>query len=80
MNNKLWFEKSDENVVDGPENIRQNNFMHHNTRSLTLKKYHQGNSNTSSPAKEKRFKARGSAIFVPSDILINCNATSFLTL
>ena len=73
MNNKLWFEKSDENVVDGPENIRQNNFMHHNTRSLTLKKYHQGNSNTSSPAKERRFKARGSAIFVPSDILINGN-------
>jgi hypothetical protein len=47
--------------------------MHHNTRILTLKKLHQGNSNTSSPAKERRFRARGSAIFVPSDILINGN-------
>ena len=74
MNNKLWFEKSDEKIgADGPENMRQNNFMHHNTRSLTLKKYHQGNSNTNSPAKEKRLKARGSAIFVPSDILNNGN-------
>ena len=74
MNNKLWFEKGDENIVaDGPENMRLHNFMHHHTRSLTLKKLHQGNSNTSSPAKERRFRARGSAIFVPSGILNNEN-------
>ena len=70
MNNKLWFEKVDDKIgADGPENLRQNNFMHHNTRSLTLKKLHQGNSNTNSPAKDRRFRARGSAIFVPSGIL-----------